>query len=476
LPVKLEVTPPTPKAPLSANNSSLREQKPVALKSQAIEAATTVVPLPTPKATLPVSNPNWQTKSVQERKTGGGRAYAFKQVDVFNTGDAEQHESFLASTPPNESPFQSFFERVTLTEQDGEQHTPFLAPTPGNDGRSEFFLDSAVTTSATRDRFGPFFGHTSATAVATVPFEALISGLQTAPSFLTPLHTTQKPDPIPRPVVKLPGMSSRPPALGDEQHPVNSVPKKVKRSTIKLVKPETPLQMLPTSPMPRARPDTNLVDTEVEQPPKLALPTETFKISATELAQPVATAAQPKTSQDTSNMLTVGTEPSTPATVEPSKMRAVVDGPSKLKILDPINEIASVSAKSTMEPVKLDQLRHRFIDTSVLKEAPTEKPQLKLLPELHPMSLEEVARDALVIAFHERESARVELSRNYSHACVEHFSEKAREYKARRKALASLMPSGNLSFEDEASFPYLSIKDTEEPVVCNDASSLAIRT
>jgi predicted methyltransferase len=118
----------------------------------------------------------------------------------------------------------------------------------------------------------------------------------------------------------------------------------------------------------------------------------------------------------------------------------------------------------------MDQLRYKFLDTSCLKKTPAQMPQQKLkpLPAFHPINPENFAREALIVAFHARESTRVELSRNYSDACVERFSQKAQAYKAKRKALASLMPSGNLSPEDEASFPHLSTKDTDPPVVCID--------
>jgi hypothetical protein len=356
---------------------------------------------------------------------------------------------------------------------------------------------------------------------------------------------------MPRPLVKLPGMSpssgnklnapkrelgveSR--ALENEQHPANSAPKRVRRSMIKLVKPETPL------PKPQPSSDQNLAKTEVEEPPKLAAPVETSNSNSTEAFQPTITATQTGISQDTSNVPSAGAVPNFVADIKPVDAEVGVDGSPEASaafgrlydtamararstisdLVEPVKtdrlrhrvviplhpnspkpqptandyaraaEVAKLrlsqdtanrsspgagtSIPATVEPVQIDQLRHRFLDTSVLKVTPpAEKPQLKLMPAIQPISPEEFAREALVNAFHEHESTRVELSRNYSHACVERFLEKAQEYKARRKALASLMPSENLSLEDEASFPYLSTKDTKEPMVCNDTTSLGIR-
>jgi hypothetical protein len=446
--------------------------RPVELKSQATEVATTSVSQPTPRVRLPVSNRNWQTKSVKERKAGGGRVYAVKQVDIF--------------TPGNDEPLKSFLE-----EPNSKRDEPFG------------FLAPAATSSAMPQRVESFLGHTPATAVATPPFQAFSFGEKTMPSFLTP----HKPAPMPRPVVKLPGMSPssgnklnapkreldlESSALEKEQHPANSAPKRVRRSMIKLVKTETPLQMPPKS---QPSSGQNLAKVQVEERPKLTAPVEELKIEEPskltalvetsrpnwiEPFQPTVTVTQPEISQDTSDISSARAEPTLLADVESVNTKFGVDEPLEPGISDRANEIeitsvgAKLSVSADVEPVKIDLLRHKFLDTSVLKETSIEKPQLKLLPEILPINPVEVAREALVIAFHERESTRVELSRNYSHECVERFLEKAQEYKEKRKALASLMPSRNLSFEDEASFPYLSTKDTQEPVVCIGAGSLAM--
>jgi hypothetical protein len=465
LPLKPEVTPFTPRWPLSASSP-----KPHELRPEATEVATTSVALPTPKVRLPVSNPNWQTKSVQQRKGGGGRGYAVKQVDVF--------------TPGNDEPLKSFLE-----EPNSERDEPFG------------FLAPAASSSAIPQRVGSFLGHTPATAVASPPFRAFSFG--DMPSFLTP----QKPAPMPRPVVKLPGMSPssgnklnapkreldlQSSALENEQHPANSAPKRARRSMVKLVKTETPLQM-PPRPQPSSDQDLAKIQVEeppkltapietskVEEPPKLTAPVETSNVNWIEPLQPAASVTQPEISQDTSGISSPVAEPTLLVNVEPVDTKFGVDEPLERSIFDRANDIASASTKSTaftdVEPVQIGQLRHRFLDTSVLRETPIGKPELKLSPAIAPVSPEEVAREALIVAFSERESARVELSRNYYYVNVNRFIEKAREYKERRKALASLMPSGNLSFEDEASFPYLSTKDTQEPVVCIDAGSLSMRT
>jgi hypothetical protein len=193
---------------------------------------------------------------------------------------------------------------------------------------------------------------------------------------------------------------------------------------------------------------------------------------------PAVAVANLKMSQDTTARSSSGPETSNSSTDRPVNTNVGVDLAPKSSIFDRINDIASASARSTVpsdiEPANMDQLRHKFLDTSVPKKTPVQKPQQKPLPAFRPTNPEDVAREALIIAFHERESIRVELSRNYSEESVERFSHKAEKYKARRKALASLMPSGNLSLEDEASFPHLSTTDTNVPMVCIDAGSLAI--
>jgi hypothetical protein len=471
---------------------------------------------------LSVSNTNWQTKSVLERKTGGGRGYAVKQVDIFTPMNEEQPASFQAPTSKND-----------------EHHEPLLAPTPKNDERFYSFLEPAAEDPATRERhFGSF---TSATTRVTAPFGPPSYSKQavTMPSFPTKFHTTQMP------VVKLPGVSPSPggkssapkkqlnlqsPDLDKEQHPVASPQKRVRKSMIKLVQPATPLQMSSTSPEPEPKINDNLVDIGVEGPPKLAAPIDRSNADFTELVPHAVTPTQPKISrvisniasdsgkpkamvrvrsdslklqptandqveaaklqmfQDTTNRSSSGAGTSIHATGEHVKTNIGVDLAPKSSIFDRINDIASASARSTVstgiEPANMDQLRHKFLDTSCLKETPVQKPQQKRLPAIHqkplpaflPINPENVAREALIVAFHARESTRVELSRNYSDACVERFSQKAQAYKAKRKALASLMPSGNLSPEDEASFPHLSTKDTDPPVVCIDPGSLAIRS
>jgi hypothetical protein len=581
--VKLEVTPPTPREPLSANNPVPHLSQPFEPKLQAAQIATAAPPTqPAPKVALPVSNPNWQTKSVQERKTGGIRGYAVKQVDVFTPANERQAEPCFAPPPP----------------ENDEQHEPFLAPTPKkNDERFYSFLEPAAMNPATRE---PFLGQPHATTGATSSFGPPVSSEQrvtmpsiptqlhatlatagatasfgfgppvssgqrvTMPSFPTQLHATQKPAPvfgmpsffatqksapISRPVVKLPGMSSSPgswsnapkrqfdlqsPALEKAQHPVASPQKRVRKSMIKLVQPETPLQMPLSSLEPQPKISGNLVDVGIEEQPKPATPIEKTKTDFTQLVPHAVTAAQPKVSRVISNISSASAEPTMSTVVEPvntgqlqhkSMVRIPLNSPKpqpapavavanlkmsrdttarlssgpetstsstdrpvntnvgvdlapKSSIFDRINDIASASARSTVpsdiEPANMDQLRHKFLDTSVLKKTPVQKPQQKPLPAFRLTNPEGVAREALIIAFHERESIRVELSRNYSEESVERFSHKAEKYKARRKALASLMPSGNLSLEDEASFPHLSTTDTNVPMVCIDAGSLAI--
>ena len=483
---------------MSANNPTLHVSRSFEPKPQAAEAATASVTLLTPKVSLPISNPNWQTKSVQERKTGGSRGYAVKQVDIFTPVNVEQPAPFQAPILKND-----------------ENHEPFLAPTPRNDERFYSFLEPAAEDPATRERhfgsFGPpVSGEQRKVAMPSFPTQfqatqkpAPVFGV---PSFLTPFNTT------PMPVVKLPGMDSSPggkssaskrqlnlqsPDLDKEQHPVVSPQKRVRKSMIKLVQPAAPLQMTSSSLEPQPKINDRLVDIGAEGPPKLAAPIGMSNTNFTELVPHAVTATQPKLSRVISNISSASVEPKTmvpmlsnspephptandhapavevakpkmhqeatnrsgtgagtsiPATGEHVNTNIGVDGLPKPSLFDRINDIASASARSIVspciEPASMDQLQHKFLDTSVLKvqpspkpktgqlrqnflatsvlkKIPSPKPQLKLSPAIHPISAENAAREALVIAFHERESTRVELSRNYSDACVERFSQKA---------------------------------------------------
>jgi len=498
---------------LSASSPIPRQQQPVELNVKVAKANIKGSTLPTPMVRLPVSNPNWQTKSVRERKAGGGRSYAVKQVDVYTPGN-DEHQDFL---------------RASMSEYKGRFS----------------FLEPAASSSATQERFGSFLGHTLATTVAATPFQAHthkrllgrmtaaavpnvpftpdLSGEWVIPSSVTAFMPAQKSAYTPKPVVKLPGMSPSPDrkanapkrglgfqwsTLENEQRSVNAVPKRVRRSMIKLVKHETPLQM-PPKPQPSSDQTmavakieieepprlTALVEMpEVEDPPKLAAPVGTSQVNWIEPLQPAVTVTELGISQDTCNMSSTDAEPNSLADVKPANIEVEADKPLEASDFGRLYSSAMANARSTIsrsvEPMEIDSLRHRFLDTSVLKETPVrhrpletpvlektlaKKLQLKLMPAIQPTSPEQAAREALVNAFHERESTRVELSHHYSDACVGIFLQKAQEYKARRKALASLMPSGNLSFEDEASFPYLSTKGTQEPMVCIGFVPCAIR-
>jgi len=119
-----------------------------------------------------------------------------------------------------------------------------------------------------------------------------------------------------------------------------------------------------------------------------------------------------------------------------------------------------------INPVDFSELRHRFIDTSPLKQASHKVQQQSLSVKPKSLTPEEAARDALILAFRRRESSRIQLNTNYSlHGALE-FDERAKNYNTRREGLAALMPDGNLSIEDEVAFPWLSPKDTVEPQVC----------
>ena len=119
-----------------------------------------------------------------------------------------------------------------------------------------------------------------------------------------------------------------------------------------------------------------------------------------------------------------------------------------------------------VKPAEFGDLRDRFIDTSLLKKASRFEHRQTLPAKAAPPTPQEAARKALVIAFKERESSRVQLNANYSIPGALEFDEKAKTYNTRREKLAALMPGGSLSIEDGKLFPWLSAKDTVEPQVC----------
>jgi len=121
---------------------------------------------------------------------------------------------------------------------------------------------------------------------------------------------------------------------------------------------------------------------------------------------------------------------------------------------------------NNVKPVELSELQHRFIDKSLLREAPRNNQHQILPAKTTPPTPVEAAREALVIAFNERESCRIQLNTNYSTDGALEFDEKAKIYNMRREELAELMPQKALSGEDDISFPWLSTKDTVEPQVC----------
>jgi hypothetical protein len=79
-----------------------------------------------------------------------------------------------------------------------------------------------------------------------------------------------------------------------------------------------------------------------------------------------------------------------------------------------------------VKPAEFGDLRDRFIDTSLLKKASRSEHQRTLPAKAMPPTPREAARKALVTAFTERESSRVQLSANYSIANALEFDEKAR--------------------------------------------------
>lgn len=127
---------------------------------------------------------------------------------------------------------------------------------------------------------------------------------------------------------------------------------------------------------------------------------------------------------------------------------------------------ATAEIYENVKPAEFGDLRDRFIDTSLLKKAPQSEHRQTLPAKAIPPTPQEAARKALVTAFTERESCRVQLNANYSIPHALEFDEKAKTYNMMREKLARLMPGRRLSVEDERLFPWLSAKDTVDPQVC----------
>jgi len=123
-----------------------------------------------------------------------------------------------------------------------------------------------------------------------------------------------------------------------------------------------------------------------------------------------------------------------------------------------------------VRPADFGDLRDRFIDTSLLRESSRNEHRQTLPAKATRLTPEEAARKALVTAFSERESSRVQLNMNYSIPGALEFDNKAKTYNMRREQLAALMPGKRLSVEDETLFPWLSAKDTVVPQVCVSVS------
>jgi hypothetical protein len=127
---------------------------------------------------------------------------------------------------------------------------------------------------------------------------------------------------------------------------------------------------------------------------------------------------------------------------------------------------ATAEIYKNVKPAEFGDLRDRFIDTSLLKKAPRSEHRQTPPAKAMPPTPQEAARKALVTAFTERESSRVQLNANYSIPHALEFDEKAKAYNMMREKLARLMPGRSLSAEDETLFPWLSAKDTVDPQVC----------
>ena len=101
---------------------------------------------------------------------------------------------------------------------------------------------------------------------------------------------------------------------------------------------------------------------------------------------------------------------------------------------------ATAEIYKNVKPAEFGDLRDRFIDTSLLKKAPRSEHRQTPPAKAMPPTPQEAARKALVTAFTERESSRVQLNANYSIPHALEFDEKAKAYNMMREKLARLMP------------------------------------
>jgi hypothetical protein len=392
-----------------------------------------------PRPTSPAEAPVWQTKALTARKTGGKRSYAVKQVD-----------SLAPSIPPGFGPLKPASETVKKSAEVPSEGAvrlsasalPFSLSPDWDTGTSEAALDpfaGAFDLSPDAAQFSQLGGwNPDASAMPETPASDSIQLSANALPFSfspdwTPgvleaeaLYAMRPTRPAVRPPPGLPSSpkyneNNQPRPLSEH---VTSVPSVV----------EPMMHNGPAGTIRRARrPVIKKVQSAEDQGTLYKMLWCLFTDESVEV----------ETSKD----------------VSPVSPEVVAHHPKN---------VTTGFDRSQIKPATLDELQHKFVDTTMLRNRPDDWPEDPTPAHAAPLDPEHAARVALAIALSERETTRVQLNTNYSHDCALRFDEKAKAYKMRRRELAALMPSGQLNREDVESFPYLSAKDTLEPTVrCN---------
>jgi hypothetical protein len=391
-----------------------------------------------PRPATPAEAPVWQTKAWTARKSGGKRSYAVKQVD-----------SLAPSIPPGFGPLKPVSETVNK-----------LAVIPS---------ESAVQLSANAVPFSPSLGlDTSALEAAADP---CVSAFDLRPN-AAPLSSSEDWNTDASGATETP--SSDAVQLSANALPFSSSPDRtpgvLEAEALYATWPTRPAVRpppgLPSSPKYNENSQPKALSEHVASTPSVFEstmhnePAGTNKRARRSVIEKVQSAEDQGTFYKRRLRCLVtdkSLEVETGKDVRPVSPEDIAHSP---------NVVTTGLDHSKIRPATLDELQHKFVDTTLVRNKPADWPEHTTPAHTPPLNPEHAARDALIIAYNEREATRVVLNTNYTHDCALEFDEKARSYKMRRQELAALMPSGQLSRDDVESFPYLSAKDTLEPKVC----------
>lgn len=363
------------------------------------------------KATEASNGPEWQTQSVVERKPTGKRPYAMKQVDKPTAVSSEIVAASKLS--PKAAAFRSLL--------DNRQPSPVRTPAVTHKPNDVFITKPAVQQPMARTGALNNFHSSSDSVSSSVEVKISDEGHQSRRSIFE----------------------------AAQQEPARAMFKFSKSSGVKLVKHESSTSK---SMIPKMYSSENQHQTDPEASGSItnAVVAESDSvIGVTESNLPYPT--PPKI-------------PSTPVKrYELGQMHKLRESPLAQGIEGlPTTEnwMETAKAPGTFADPFLVEPKASITDPEPSHEAFEKEKAAIPRP-----SLEEIAREALVNAFQEREAYRLRLNNSYSSSIASVFKDKAKAYKEKRYELISHMPSGRLNDEDAAKFPYLSSMDAGPPPV-----------